>query len=742
MPFASGNRLFIPAAIIAGIALLWKGGLRGRLCVLMLVLIVWPGDSFICNTVKHAVARPRPFVALPGVRLFGKILEPPATNSLDSSTPAAPATGSRGDMDSMPSSHAANWFAATMVLLVYYRRSWLVMLPLALLVCYSRIYNGMHYPSDVLAGAILGSGYAAAGMCAFQMLWQTAGKKWFPLWWRNCPNLLNVPASMPDHDPEPRLPSTSNLQPSLDLHWLRLGYVLIGVLLVANLAYLASGLIELSEDEAYQWVWSKHLALSYYSKPPLIAYTQFLGTHLWGDNEFGVRFFSPVISAVLGFLLLRFFAREVNARAGFFLLIIIAATPLMALGSILMTIDPLSVLFWTAAMLSGWRAVQPGAKTGPWLWTGLWMGLGFLSKYTALFQWLCWITFFALWRPAREHLRRPGPYLALLINLACAVPVVVWNAQHHWITVSHVAYDASIGAAWHPTLSHLFDFLGKECVLLNPVFFIAAAWAAVAFWRRRARDPRMVYLFSMGAPLFLVYLLYTLHSGVLPNWIAPSVLPLFCLMAIFWDTRWRLGLSLGKFWLITGLAIGLPVVVLLHDTNLVQKIVGVPLPPKPDPLTRVRGYRRMAEIVDAARSRLLEEGKPVFVIGAHYGTTSLLNFYIPEARTNVQNRPLVYFLTSDRPWNQYYFWPSYEDQRKGENAIYVWELAEPPLVRGWPAKWLAGETQLRLYEPRGASAPPGLMRQFDSVTDLGLYKARYHGRIFHTIQMFECRNLH
>ena len=89
-----------------------------------------------------------------------------------------------------------------------------------------------------------------------------------------------------------------------------------------------------------------------------------------------MRFFAPVIAAVLSLLLLRFFAREVNARAGFFLLLIITATPLMSVGAVLMTVDPLSVLFWTAAMLAGWRAVQderdrPGNGSGSaygWAW--------------------------------------------------------------------------------------------------------------------------------------------------------------------------------------------------------------------------------------------------------------------------------------------------------------------------------------------------------------------------------------
>jgi len=212
--------------------------------------------------------------------------------------------------------------------------------------------------------------------------------------------------------------------------WLLWGYLLLGGLLLWRLCYIASGLIELSQDEALYWLQSKHLALSYYSKPPMVAYTQFIGTTLWGDNDFGVRFFSPVISVLIGFICLRFCARELNARLGFALVLISSAIPLLMVGSTLMTIDPLSVLFWTAAMLTGWRAVQPGGATRHWLWVGFWMGLGFLSKYTGLFELLCWVTFFALWPPARVHLRRPGPYLALLVNCVVALPVLIWNAQH------------------------------------------------------------------------------------------------------------------------------------------------------------------------------------------------------------------------------------------------------------------------------------------------------------------------
>ena len=731
MPFASGNKLFAPAVLIGVALLLCKGGRRGRLCVLMLALIIWPGDTLVINNVKNAVERPRPFIALEDVRLFGKrtttVRPPPEIMQ------GSPAPAHKPNYNSMPSSHAANWFAALMIFLVYYRRSWRVLLPLACLVAFSRIYNGAHYPSDVLAGAILGAGYAAAGMWAINSLWQWAGRKWFPLWWQKVPSLVNPEA----------VPSTINDQPATtsDTHWLRLGYLFIAATLLGRLAYISSDFIELSEDEAYQWLWSKHLALSYYSKPPIIAYLQFLGTHIWGDTEFGVRFFSPVIGAILGFLVFRFFAREVNVRAGFLLLLILQATPLLAVGSILMTVDPPSVLFWTAAMLAGWRAMRPDGKTSHWCWTGLWMGLGFLSKYTELFQLLCWIVFFALWKPARTHLRRPGPYLALLINLLCTLPVLIWNAQHDWITVTHVLERAGAGHAWEPTLRYFFEFVASETALLNPFFFLSTVWAAIAFWRLSRRDVRLIYLFSMGAPLFLCYLMWAFRSRTLPNWIAPSVVPLFCLSVIYWDQHLQTSRAL-RILQTMGIAVGLVFATLMLDTNLVQRITGRPLPPAADPLARARGYGAMAGIAGEARTDLIaKEGKPVFIIGEHYGIVGEISFYLPEAKTNVITKPFVYYLSSVKPENQFYFWPGYRENCQGQNAVFIREIGQPPLVDGWFSKWLHGEKQLLRYEAQGRPPPPTLVAEFESVTDLGLRQAFYRGRVFYTIQVFECRNL-
>ena len=192
MPILSGSsgvkNELIAVAVAIGIVMLSFGRLRARLCVLVMILVMATNDGLICNTIKHAVARPRPFVTLPEARVFGSVGQgyvPPEINEY-----GADMAANKGSHNSMPSSHAANWFAATMVLFMFYRKSLWFMLPLALAVSFSRVYNGVHYPGDVLAGAIIGAGYAAAMAIAIETAWQSFGKKWFPRWHATVPSLV------------------------------------------------------------------------------------------------------------------------------------------------------------------------------------------------------------------------------------------------------------------------------------------------------------------------------------------------------------------------------------------------------------------------------------------------------------------------------------------------------------------------------------------------------------------------
>jgi hypothetical protein len=243
----------------------------------------------------------------------------------------------------------------------------------------------------------------------------------------------------------------------------------------------------------------------------------------------------------------------------------------------------------------------------------------------------------------------------------------------------------------------------------------------------------------MGAPVFLGHWLYSLHSRVHPNWIAPAVVPLFCLMTVYWNERRRF---VGPF-LAGGLVLGFLTFAILHQSKLVGKLTGQMLPGEIDPTRRVQAWKQEAALVEAEREKLQQSGKPAFIICGHYGITGLYSFYIPRAKTALPSEPLVYALDADTPQNQFYFWPEYNypKSRRGQNAVFVSEVERYPLENGWFLKWLKHQPVQYGEIPPPSSAPQNLLQQFASVTDLGERDIRLDGRVLHRVHLWACYDL-
>jgi undecaprenyl-diphosphatase len=112
-------------------------------CAALTALCVWTADLAALG-LKGLTDRERPFDALEGVEpLFG---------------------GTLGG--SLPSGHAATSFAGAVVLTYLFPRGAFAFFLLALAIAFSRVYVGVHFPSDVLAGAALGAAVAALILAA------------------------------------------------------------------------------------------------------------------------------------------------------------------------------------------------------------------------------------------------------------------------------------------------------------------------------------------------------------------------------------------------------------------------------------------------------------------------------------------------------------------------------------------------------------------------------------------------
>jgi len=135
MPFITeADHWKVPIAL-GVLALAVFGGKKGRITVLLMVIVVTIGDQLAASVLKPLVGRIRPCFALESARLIIK-----QSNSF-----------------SFPSAHATNNAAmAALIWLRYPRVKW-VFVTLAMAVAYSRIYVGVHYPVDVLFGLALGT---------------------------------------------------------------------------------------------------------------------------------------------------------------------------------------------------------------------------------------------------------------------------------------------------------------------------------------------------------------------------------------------------------------------------------------------------------------------------------------------------------------------------------------------------------------------------------------------------------
>lgn len=134
MPFITNKWTWVPIWLVTIIGLMWKGGKEGKWIVLIAIISVSSADLVGHRLLKKNIKRIRPCNAIEQVHLTVK------------------RTGSF----SMPSNHAANFFALATVFSFFFRRYRFIFFFLAALVAFSRISVGVHYPFDALVGALIG----------------------------------------------------------------------------------------------------------------------------------------------------------------------------------------------------------------------------------------------------------------------------------------------------------------------------------------------------------------------------------------------------------------------------------------------------------------------------------------------------------------------------------------------------------------------------------------------------------
>src|SRR5664279_2160876 len=284
------------------------------------------------------------------------------------------------------------------------------------------------------------------------------------------------------------------------------------VLALVALRLVAAAWTPLTFDEAYYWMWSKHLAGGYYDHPPGVALVIRLGTMIAGDTELGVRLVSILLALPMSWAVYRAAAILFGGhRLASTATLLLNATLMAAVGTMIVTPDaPLLVassfvLFFLAKVLETGRGAW-------WLAVGAAVGAALLSKYTALFFGPAILIWLVTVPKMRRWLISPWPYLGGLVALAIFAPVILWNADHQW-----VSFIKQIGRAriedFRPTF--IAELIPTQVAFATPLIAILGAMGLYALATRRAGAmASRVLVNSIFWTIVAYFIWHSLHARV------------------------------------------------------------------------------------------------------------------------------------------------------------------------------------------------------------------------------------
>jgi 4-amino-4-deoxy-L-arabinose transferase-like glycosyltransferase len=374
--------------------------------------------------------------------------------------------------------------------------------------------------------------------------------------------------------------------------------------------------LDLAPDEAHYWDWSRHLDWSYYSKGPLVALLIRGSCEIFGNTLFAVRF-PAVVCGSLFLVSLYVLTVQVHGRERWALATVgIALTlPLIAAGSILMTIDAPFICAWGWALVFGYHALF---RDSSWAWvaTGLCVLVGVLAKHTMVL-WVPMAGLFLLTTPAKRHLLwSPRFWIMTGIGSLGGVPILLWNMQNDWVTLKHTRNHAGLDdtLGWMGPLR----YLGMQFAVLLGFWFVG--WARAAWVHHPGREERaeLRYLWWLSVPMIAFFLAFSVRNGGgEANWPVAGYISGMVLM-VGWLARdlrdaGRVQQRLAMAGIVITCVAGLALTLAMHEPAVAQpllmRLAGPPSEANPaplrriDPTCRLRGWSDVATQLDEIRKR-------------------------------------------------------------------------------------------------------------------------------------------
>jgi len=410
---------------------------------------------------------------------------------------------------------------------------------------------------------------------------------------------------------------------------------------------------ELVGDEAYYWLQAHHLDFGYTEKGPLLAWLIAASCGLFGDKEWAVRL--PVIlastAAAWGVGKMAISIARGDQRIGFFAVLIFLLLPPFEANARICTQDGLVIALWVALtavtlrLLRRWRCGQ-----GVWFeWLLFWglMGAGLLLKQSVV----TFLPGFGLyWLLYRKELPLrpvvvPQQAAGLVIMLAVASPMLLWNAAHGWPMIMHTLGHLGAGGdqagkiySGNPVLWEA-NLIGSFIGAFGPASALMI-WACNRAYRRRRDDPDMwrdqLWLMYAVWPTVIFFILLALTKPVVPSWPLPTMAPIVVLIAQLVVTELSLHRAGAKpdkvfrgLWRTT-LLFGIGAIIILAYPTIIASAPVYGDRAREKILRRLTGHKDRFLRLDAVLRQIpTPDGRPPLLVAPNYQQASLATFYLP-----------------------------------------------------------------------------------------------------------------
>ncbi|RNC71430.1 MAG: hypothetical protein ED859_04570 [Desulfuromonadales bacterium] len=410
--------------------------------------------------------------------------------------------------------------------------------------------------------------------------------------------------------------------------WPRVAWAGVALFFVLRLLFL--GHPELIPEEAYYWLYAKHLALGYLDHPPMVAWLIAGGTRIFGENEFGVRIGALLCWIVTAYYVWRLADEMFDRSTASVAVLLCSALPFFFGVGLTTAPDSFLVAAWCGALYYLRRATLYG-EGNAWLAMGVAVGFGLLSKYSIVLIGGTAAIMVLVHAPARRWLVRPHLYIGALMAVALFAPVIYWNATHDW------ASFAFQGSRRFEMPSHfsVHDYLLDIVVLLTPVGLLGVL--DFMSTRMRVRDgagvphrpgDRLFVAAGMFVP-FAVFLLYSIKHKTKLNWSGPAYIVLLpCLASQLLVMRETMRSRLGRFVAIAW-APTLAILAVLYGVILLYFGIGIPGLGYSEYSRRFVGWKNLtAQVVTLADQKEKTTGeRPLIVALDKHTIASELLFY-------------------------------------------------------------------------------------------------------------------